>query len=64
MTAARRRGISLGEFVREAVRLSLERIRPSEAVRDSFLDDDRVYSGPAPADASVRHDEYLYGEEP
>lgn len=61
---AQRRGISFGEFVREAMRLALARDPASTAVRDSFLDDRAVYSGPAPVDGSTNLDEYLYGEKP
>lgn len=61
---ARRRGISFGEFVREAMRLALTRVPARGVVRDSFLDDRATYSGPVPADSSTNHDEYLYGEKP
>lgn len=61
---AHRRGISFGEFVREAMRLALDRTPQSGMVRDSFLDDRAVYPGPAPVDGSTEHDKYLYGEKP
>lgn len=61
---AHRRGISFGEFVREAMRLALERIPQPGVLRDSFLDDRATYAGPAPADSSTNHDEYLYGDKP
>ena len=61
---ARRRGISFGEFVREALRAALKAAAPSERVSDSFLDDSAVYAGPVPADSSTRLDDYLYGEKP
>lgn len=59
---ARRRGISLGEFIREAMRAALTRSPRSGG--DAFLDDGAVYSGPVPVDGSTNLDEYLYGEKP
>ncbi len=62
--AARQRGISFGELVREAIRAAISSAPRADMVRDSFFDDKAVYQGPAPADSSLRHDDYLYGEEP
>jgi len=58
---ARKRGISLGELIREA----LERLvqSPSESVEeDPLFTDDEVYTGRVPEDLSQRHDDFLMGE--
>lgn len=57
---ARRKGISFGEYVREA--LTAELSREGGKGVDSFLSDTAVYRGEAPSDLSARHDDYLYGE--
>jgi hypothetical protein len=59
---ARRLGISLGEFIRRSILEALDR-HGAGVVHDTLLTDDAVFSGEAPADASSRHDEYLYGRE-
>jgi hypothetical protein len=57
---AHSRGVSLGEYVREALVMAL-RDRPAEASGDSLYADHASFSGPAPKDASQRHDAHLYG---
>jgi predicted DNA-binding protein len=56
---SRKKGLSLGEFVREAVRDQVE--KAEEDTGDSFFCDTAVYRGPAPIDLSGNHDEHLYG---
>lgn len=58
---ARARGVSLGELIRQALQEKLTR-EPYNRARDPFFADDRPYDGPAPTDASVNLDEYLYGD--
>ncbi|MBN1675039.1 MAG: ribbon-helix-helix protein, CopG family [Kiritimatiellae bacterium] len=53
-------GISLGELIRDALESVLASRRASPAA-DSLLADAETYRGPAPADLSKRHDEYVYG---
>lgn len=59
---ARRRGLSFGAFVREALRDALRQAHEAGRVGDSFLDDSGVYAGPVPTDSSTRIDDALYGE--
>jgi len=56
---SRKKGLSLGEFVREAMRDLLK--KSEEDTGDTFFCDTGVYHGPAPTDLSGNHDEYLYG---
>jgi len=56
---SRKKGLSLGEFVREAMRDLLK--KSEEDTGDTFFCDKAVYHGPAPIDLSGNHDEYLYG---
>jgi len=54
-------GISLGEFIRDALVLSLE--RPEEALgRDPLLADWAVSDADGPSDMAADHDRYLYGD--
>lgn len=59
---ARRRGISLGELVREALEERLAALSDDEPTQDPFIADAEVFSGPVPGDLSTRHDAYLYDE--
>ena len=56
---SRKKGLSLGEFVREAMRDLLK--KSEEDTGDTFFCDTGVYHGSAPTDLSGNHDEYLYG---
>ena len=54
-------GMSLGQYIREAVENALEyqhRKQPVEA--DPLFSDDAVFSGKGPKDIAENHDQYLY----
>jgi hypothetical protein len=58
---AREDGVSLGEFVRRSVELSLG--QPGEVAEDALFSDHALYDGEVPAGYSTDHDEYLYGDD-
>ena len=58
--AAQSRGISLGEFIREAL-THLLRAEHDAADQDPLIGDSAVYEGPGPSDTVERHDDLLYG---
>ncbi len=57
---AKKSGLSMGEFIRQAIEKSLA--ERGEA-REGTLFDLQVYTGKCPNDVSSNSDEYLYGEE-
>ena len=57
---SRKKGLSLGEVVREAMRDLLK--KAEEDAGDSFFCDTAVYQEDVPKDLSSNHDEYLYGD--
>lgn len=57
---SRKKGLSLGEIVREAMRDLLKKAEEDEG--DSFFCDTAVYQKDVPKDLSRNHDEYLYGD--
>jgi hypothetical protein len=57
---ARSRGVSLGEFIREALSCLL-RSDQNAAAQDPLMGDTAVYEGPGPEDTAERHDDVLYG---
>jgi len=59
LMTANKEGISLGEFIREALKSKLNSVN---SVVDPFFADKNYYSGKTPADLSLNHDHYLYGE--
>jgi predicted transcriptional regulator len=59
---AKKMRISLGQYIREAVRKSLEGENKREANDDSLFLDNAVFDGIAPENLASGHDEYLYGE--
>jgi hypothetical protein len=59
---ARQRKISFAEFVRQAVKQAITDPPKRGRRRDPFWTDVAVYDGPVPADFSINHDKYLYGE--
>lgn len=61
--SARRRGISLGELIRDALEASVSRQpRGPDAEDDAFWADRLVSDAVVPADLSSDHDRYLYGD--
>lgn len=57
---AKLRGMSIGAFVRHALKKELDE-SGGQVKYDAFLADDRVFRGKAPCDVAERHDDYLYG---
>ena len=57
---AHRRGISLGEVIRIALK-ELTRSTKKKKKRDSLFDMNLVYHGSCKNDLSISHDEHLYG---
>lgn len=57
---ANSRGVSLGEYVREALVMALTD-RDADEADDSLYSDSACFSGKAPKDGAKRHDDYLYG---
>jgi hypothetical protein len=57
---ARKKDQSLGEIIREALQDLIQ--KENMDAGDSFFCDAAVYSGPAPKDNSINHDDYLYGD--
>ena len=55
---ASKKGISLGELIRESLKNCLKEAVKGK-VSDSFYDDDQYYKGEVPKDLSSNHDEYL-----
>jgi hypothetical protein len=74
ISRARVLGISFAEFVRQAVEKQLasptDKVtkvpwkRGSRKTGDPFWDNLRTFDDGGPTDLSVRHDDYIYGEEP
>ena len=54
--AARARGVTIDEFVRQCVSTSVE----SRQSTDPLFADAEVYTGDAPTDLARNHDKYLY----
>ena len=64
---AREEGISFGEYVRRVVEKDLAHTkrRKGKKTGDPFWDNLVIYDDPdGPTDASVRHDDYIYGDWP
>ena len=60
---ATRLGLSLGELIRQSLEAAL-RGNVGEVHEDPLFTDKAVYRGPVPANLSVDHDDFLYGETP
>ena len=58
---ASRLGLSLGELIRQSLEAAL-RGNAGEVRDDPLFSDRAVYDGPAPANLSTDHDDFLYGE--
>ncbi len=59
---AKKMGISLGRYIREALQKSLDMENGPEPNDDSFFLDDAVFNGTTPDDLITDHDGYLYGD--
>ena len=57
---SRKKGLSLGEVIRKAMRDLLG--KSEEDAQDSFFCDKAIYRKDAPRDLSRNHDDYLYGD--
>lgn len=57
---ALRRGASLGEIIRTALKALLQPIKKKSTKKDPLFTDDLVYKGPVEEDISSNHDAYLY----
>ena len=55
---AKQMGISLGEFIRQALKTALVSKKQTE---DPLFNDFSVYEGRAPKDGARNHDRYIYG---
>jgi hypothetical protein len=60
---ANKKGISLGQFIREAIQKSLDSHINDDVFDDPLFTDDAVYTGKTPADLAKNHDVYLYSEQ-
>jgi hypothetical protein len=61
---AKKERISLGQFIREALKKSLDSENRKPTDDDSLFLDNAVFSGITPKDLASDHDEYLYGGKP
>ncbi len=59
---AHKRGVSLGELIRESLDAAVPVSSPARAA-DPLFTDSAVFAGKAPKDLSAAHDRYLYGED-
>jgi hypothetical protein len=59
---AKKKGISMGKLIREAIYHALSQDVDKSSNDDPLFTDNELYLGPAPADLSADHDQYLYGE--
>ena len=60
---AKKMRISLGQYIREALKKSLDMENRREADDDSLFMDNTVFDGPTPEDLASAHDRYLCGDE-
>jgi hypothetical protein len=58
---AKRKGVSLGELVRDSLSAALPGVT-YDAHADPLFED-VVFDGPGPDDVSAKHDRYLYDDE-
>jgi hypothetical protein len=58
---ALKKGISVGELIREALEATLKQAKTMQK-SDPFFDDAHFFDGDIPTDLSAKHDEYLYGD--
>jgi predicted transcriptional regulator len=60
---AKKMRISLGQYIREALKKSLEMENKREADDDPLFLDNAVFDGTTPEDLASNHNGYLYGDE-
>jgi predicted transcriptional regulator len=60
---AKKMKISLGQYIREALKKSLEMENRREAEDDSLFLDMAIFDGTVPEDLAADHDRYLYGDD-
>ena len=60
---AKKMRISLGQYIRETLKKSLEMENRREAEDDSLFLDKAVFDSITPEDLASNHDRYLYGDE-
>jgi predicted transcriptional regulator len=60
---AKKMKITLGQYIREALKKSLEMENRCEAEDDSLFPDNAVFDSPIPEDLASDHDTYLYGDD-
>ena len=60
---AKKMKISLGQYIREALKKSLEMENRREAEDDSLFLDTAISEGTVPKDLAADHDRYLYGDD-
>ena len=58
---AKKERISLGQFIRETLKKSLDSENRKPSDDDPLFLDNVVFSGISPKDTASDHDEYLYG---
>ena len=59
---AKKKNISLGQFIREALNKYLDSENKTPDQNDPFLGDNAVFRAETPHDLASNHDEYLYGD--
>lgn len=59
MRLAKQQGVSLGEFIRESLKLKITK-QTNITVRDPFFAFNKTFSGSTPTDLAKNHDDYLY----
>jgi len=60
---AKKMKVSLGQYIREALKKSLETENRRGVDDDSLFLDNAVFDGTTPEDLASNHDGYLYGDE-
>jgi len=60
---AKKERISLGQFIREALKRSLDLENRKSTDDDPLFLDNAVFDGTTPEDLASDHDGYLYGDE-
>ncbi len=55
-------GMSMGEYIRRALRVALEETASPSTAEDALFTDTQVFEGRAPVDLAEHHDLHLYGD--